>query len=1780
MKKPNFSRPIKVFLSSIGILLLSLAFNPEKLSAQCACQSGFIVPLDNECQGTISSSMVFSGGGCPTTNFKIVVFSNSQTPPSKMSEADATAAENAPFAGEGNWMYGVYTLDTDGSYNLFCWNTFKTEDKISPEFCCPDYDADPSNFQQYGGYELVQYNRLTDTLEGSDTSPNQFRPGLWSCWQSTNHSNVNYTWPDNATRNYKVLQIHPAESAVYTFFVGSELNTGTSDPSFDAAVALFGRGGFNPQDPCQNIVAFSQSTFIPNPLGGLGYVDSTSMGLLPGTFVDTSNVFAPWMLYPYPIVRIDLKLAAGQKYDMVVTSREPNATGRFEVFAMRNLYDTANTGGVLLDTIGGSTLPVVSRYRYFDFLCGDLPKVQLPQSVVLNQNQYRTGGNIFELANSFGITTAEKTDSAIKSELCQYWTDLGELLLSTPGNSNISRNLDYYYNTAETVDLLQYRYGFKPMVFENCGLWNVTVSDTYNSFGDCGFDQGVNGLQGLNISGRITRRYVVRDVASKTSSDECTITMNFRNPSLLDVRLPHYTSFVECDEMSEITLLPNGLPSPVSTGYPFLVTLSGIIDLTPVQAYCNLGASYEDLARVDVCQGSFRFRRQWTVYDWCRPGTTVIYNQIIKVGDWTAPQVFAGSINTAISSFNCNGSARIQRGSAEDLCSSTSNVSIEISVKNSQGNTIAYFPNGTSHVDVTNLPVGSYQAIWTATDQCGNKDTVSRSFIIEDVVAPSCVIDDVRNVSLTNYSNSTSSGSAWLEASKIDQGSRDNCSEIEVEVRRMLGRLIDAPTASWLEYLQMNATQAQAAGLLVQGIGDTFFTDWRQEIPFYCVDVKEGLQDVKVEMRVREKRTGGLQSICWMYVNVEDKNTPSCYNLNTINYIYNCDDVPAGNLSAPAVWDSFFTDITLANVAATTVCGSVVTIVGTTNTINSCGVGEVTRSYRVTNVGNGLQSQVCQKTISFIAKHDYSITFPADTSVTCNQEPNAATVQWVERSCDLITLSNLPVERYQATADECYKEFKTYRLINWCEYDGDGGPTVISRDENNNQILGEKVTINVKYSATSDSAAFAYWTSVNPSTSASSNFLKRYDLFGYNNFEPGFFQYTQVIKVYDNQQPDITILNGSSNRFPSYSNVRGTGLAYCPGAVRIQAQLSDDCTSDTSQVTIVDVLLDVNNDGLGAIVRSDKNFDFSHTSTNVYTVFRQGSIVTFDSESMPIGNHSVRFVARDGCGNVRVRDYSFTVFDAKAPTPLCINGLAIELMPIGPNNNLEMSIRATDFITGTEVEDCHPQYTYYIKRREDGSTLLTNPDSVLSTTNLNPTVTYRCEDLRIGTGSTFVTDSLYNVYIIMEDGVGNRDYCLTTVRVQNNLNACGGPLLGGVNAQISGLVSTEDDDMVKDVEVVMSGSQSGMVMSSPNGSFTFQNLKVGDDYSITPKKSGMAANGVTTFDMVLISRHILNVTTLDSPYKIIAADVNNSKSVTTLDLIQIRKIILSIDSEFANNKNWRFIPANYKFSNPKNPWADAFPEILNINNLSGNMANADFVAIKTGDVNNSANVDVQPRSGDIFELLIDDQELVRDQVYTIMFKADSKEVLGYQFALQFEADKLEWLEIVEAEANKENFGTRYIDEGILLTSWNGDAHTNELFGLVFRAKSEGKLSDLLRVSSRYLTAEAYNNKGEAMGVSLHFISNLVEDDQFALYQNAPNPVKGNTQIRFNLPSDVPIEFSISDVTGRVLKVIRANYQKGVHVLQLDSKDLPKGVLYYQLKAGSEFVETKSMIVID
>lgn len=150
----------------------------------------------------------------------------------------------------------------------------------------------------------------------------------------------------------------------------------------------------------------------------------------------------------------------------------------------------------------------------------------------------------------------------------------------------------------------------------------------------------------------------------------------------------------------------------------------------------------------------------------------------------------------------------------------------------------------------------------------------------------------------------------------------------------------------------------------------------------------------------------------------------------------------------------------------------------------------------------------------------------------------------------------------------------------------------------------------------------------------------------------------------------------------------------------------------------------------------------------------------------------------------------------------------------------------------------------------------------------------------------------------------------------------------------------------------------GNLNVSNNGTFAYQNYPWGvprsDYYLVTPSKNNDPLNGVSTFDLIQIQKHILNLKPFDSPFQYIAADVNRSGTISTLDIIQLRKLILGIDANFSNNSSWRFINAKHIFPDPNDPLKTYLPEKIRVGPLNG-IHDVAFIGIKIGDVNFSAN---------------------------------------------------------------------------------------------------------------------------------------------------------------------------------------------------------------------------------
>lgn len=80
-----------------------------------------------------------------------------------------------------------------------------------------------------------------------------------------------------------------------------------------------------------------------------------------------------------------------------------------------------------------------------------------------------------------------------------------------------------------------------------------------------------------------------------------------------------------------------------------------------------------------------------------------------------------------------------------------------------------------------------------------------------------------------------------------------------------------------------------------------------------------------------------------------------------------------------------------------------------------------------------------------------------------------------------------------------------------------------------------------------------------------------------------------------------------------------------------------------------------------------------------------------------------------------------------------------------------------------------------------------------------------------------------------------------------------------------------------------------------------------------------------------------------------------------------------------------------------------------------------------------------------------------------------------------------------------------------------------------------------------------------------------------LYQNTPNPFKGQTTIRFSLADNVNDAFiCIFDMTGKILKKLPIS--SGMKNISISSNELGEGLFLYSLVVNGKEIDTKKMII--
>ena len=108
-------------------------------------------------------------------------------------------------------------------------------------------------------------------------------------------------------------------------------------------------------------------------------------------------------------------------------------------------------------------------------------------------------------------------------------------------------------------------------------------------------------------------------------------------------------------------------------------------------------------------------------------------------------------------------------------------------------------------------------------------------------------------------------------------------------------------------------------------------------------------------------------------------------------------------------------------------------------------------------------------------------------------------------------------------------------------------------------------------------------------------------------------------------------------------------------------------------------------------------------------------------------------------------------------------------------------------------------------------------------------------------------------------------------------------------------------------------------------------------------------------------------------------------------------------------------------------------------------------------------------------------------------------------------------------------------------------------------------------------AVAENGHSVEVVLDVGIEDNIVATNDFTTVSNFPNPFSVNTTVSFDVTKPQLVNFSVYDLTGRVVFEQEVSANEGVNEIDFEAADLNSGMYIYTLDNGAESV-TKRMIV--
>ena len=334
--------------------------------------------------------------------------------------------------------------------------------------------------------------------------------------------------------------------------------------------------------------------------------------------------------------------------------------------------------------------------------------------------------------------------------------------------------------------------------------------------------------------------------------------------------------------------------------------------------------------------------------------------------------------------------------------------------------------------------------------------------------------------------------------------------------------------------------------------------------------------------------------------------------------------------------------------------------------------------------------------------------------------------------------------------------------------------------------------------------------------------------------------------------------------------------------------------------------------------------------------------------------------------------------------------------------------------------------------------------------------------------------------------------------------------------------------------------------------------------------------GVTTFDLVLISKHILGLGNLSFPYGQIAADANRSESITTIDIVNIRKCILGIWDDFGNSTDpaWFYINSNFAFDLGA-PFTSGYDAANTVSVPSPAVGSyGSFVSVKRGDVNHSCNCDgSKPGPRDVAPTPIfnvtgklshfnNNKGTLQIPIYL-----DSDfDPIAVQFGLRFDPELIKLAKVVPNSENaidESCFGLTQTGRGEIRFAWYAEdglttlSKNSMLFTLEFElVGSNLPENELVWFMNSPLANILYKETGQEIDAQFKWDGHDMEQPSLIMQ---PNPTNGSTLLFINSSHSENVQVELFDSNGQKLWKEYIDLTKGENTLKLDLRHYNSGI---------------------